>query len=78
MVQAASASKNLWVAASDGDLDRVRVSKAYILPFANQTNNGLQHLIETEHLSPNERDHNSYTPMYILALTNLYMVAQLT
>jgi hypothetical protein len=26
MVQAASASKNIWVAASDGDLDRVRVS----------------------------------------------------
>ena len=26
MVQPASASKNLWVAASDGDIDRVRVS----------------------------------------------------
>ena len=30
MVQAASASKNIWVAASDGDLDRVRVS---VSPF---------------------------------------------
>jgi hypothetical protein len=31
MVQAASASKNIWVAASDGDLDRVRVSDHFYL-----------------------------------------------
>jgi len=33
MVQPASASKNLWVASSDGDLDRVRVRFAHHLKF---------------------------------------------
>jgi hypothetical protein len=28
MVNASSAGKNIWVAASDGDIDRVRVSRA--------------------------------------------------
>jgi hypothetical protein len=30
MVQAASASKNIWVASSDGDFDRVKVSSPSI------------------------------------------------
>jgi len=83
MVQAASASKNIWVAASDGDLDRVRVSQVESsnltpLLYSNllyspkctvsagpNTNN--QFLIETQNLSPNIADPNSYTPMHAAA-----------
>ncbi|OCF45446.1 ankyrin repeat-containing protein [Kwoniella heveanensis CBS 569] len=46
MVQASSSGKNLWVASSDGDLERV------------------QFLIETEGMTPNDKDANSYTPMH--------------
>ncbi|WRT67123.1 uncharacterized protein IL334_004089 [Kwoniella shivajii] len=46
MVQASSSNKNLWVAASDGDYERV------------------QYLIESEGMSPNDKDSNSYTPMH--------------
>jgi hypothetical protein len=85
MVQAASASKNIWVAASDGDLDRVRVSSSpicihvsmfrlhiYMIETSIQspqfrTKTHHQHLIETENLSPNIPDPNSYTPMHAAA-----------
>ncbi|WVF72126.1 hypothetical protein IAT40_006938 [Kwoniella sp. CBS 6097] len=46
MVQASSSGKNLWVASSDGDLERV------------------QYLIESEGMTPNDKDSNSYTPMH--------------
>ncbi|WWC61138.1 uncharacterized protein I303_103717 [Kwoniella dejecticola CBS 10117] len=46
MVQASSSNKNLWVASSDGDIERV------------------QYLIESEGMSPNDKDSNSYTPMH--------------
>ncbi|WVQ98695.1 hypothetical protein IAU59_005826 [Kwoniella sp. CBS 9459] len=46
MVQASSSGKNLWVASSDGDLERV------------------QFLIESEGMTPNDKDANSYTPMH--------------
>ncbi|ORX39870.1 ankyrin repeat-containing domain protein [Kockovaella imperatae] len=48
MVNASSSQKNIWVAASDGDFDRVK------------------ELIE-DGFSPNEKDHNSYTPMHAAA-----------
>ncbi|WWC90048.1 uncharacterized protein L201_004980 [Kwoniella dendrophila CBS 6074] len=49
MVQTSSSNKNLWVASSDGDLERV------------------QYLIESEGMSPNDKDSNSYTPMHAAA-----------
>lgn len=73
MVQAASASKNIWVAASDGDLDRVRVSASstvlifILIATAPADHEGVQYLIETEGLSPNVKDSNSYTPMHAAA-----------
>ncbi|KAF4614216.1 hypothetical protein D9613_007755 [Agrocybe pediades] len=53
---------NIWVAAGDGDLDRVRSSTASFLPspeYARQIDNQNLHLA----LSPNMPDPNSYTPM---------------
>jgi hypothetical protein len=67
MVQAASASKNIWVASSDGDFDRVKVSPPSISPTSFTLKLTLQFLIENEGLSPNIPDPNSYTPMHAAA-----------
>ena len=58
-------AKNIWVAASDGDLDRVKVRGGSRLRYCIHANvTYVQHLIENENLTPNDPDEFSYTPMY--------------
>jgi len=57
-------AKNIWVAASDGDLDRVKVRENSLLRYHVLLMLHVQHLIEHENQTPNDHDEFSYTPMY--------------
>ncbi|KAG2060842.1 hypothetical protein BDR06DRAFT_388726 [Suillus hirtellus] len=59
--------KNIWVAAGDGDLVRVRVRNSSSLTVRAKLISFLQELVEQQSTSPNAPDEFTYTPMHAAA-----------